>query len=229
MEVDERIATGLREHFAAFREADEADGGRLGFKIAFNPPAVQAHLGLPYSLVAGLRRRVRHSGGPHSLAGGTRIALEAEVAVELGRDLAADASEADGAGALESVMPAIEVVDLDRPFDALAEILRDGVFQRAVAFGDPTPAPPDGRIAGVVARILHNDRELARLDAEIATGEIPSLLLHVARLIEPHGLALRAGDRLILGSMAPPVEPTPGDRFELTLEGIGSVALDFVA
>lgn len=227
--MDERIETGLREHFEAFKAATAADGGRLGFKIAFNPPAVQQKLGLPYSLVAGLRKGRLHPGGPHSLAGGTRVVLEAEVAVELGAPVASDAGATAAAAAIAKIMPAIEVVDFDRPFEELTDILREGVFQRTVAFGEPVAPPNNKRVDGVIATVHHNQAQIAELDAELATGELPALLLHVARVIEPYGVRLAAGDRLILGSMAPAVLPKPGDRFTLSLGPLGSVSLAFEA
>lgn len=233
MEPDLAPATreALQQHFRSFRERTTRDGGRIGFKIAFNPPALQQKLGLPFSLVVGLPKAGLHPGGSHSLVGTTRPALEPEVAVQLGRGLSDGASETEAAEAIAALMPAIELVDFDRPVsgpDQLPAIIEAGVFHRCVVFGQPGAAPPNGRVTGMQAKIEHRGTTLAEVDAETATGQVPQLLLHIARLLARFEMRLEAGDRLILGSMVAPAPAAPGDHFGLTLAGIGSASLDLV-
>src|SRR5262249_51368349 len=98
--MNELVDRGLAAHLKRFA-ASGRDGGRLGWKVASNVPAIQDRLGLSGSLVAGLTRATVHDAAvAHSLAGSASPALEAEVAVWLARDIAPDDSEATVADAI---------------------------------------------------------------------------------------------------------------------------------
>ena len=216
------IARGFSRHLATLRGIPS--DARLGWKVAFNAPAIQARLGLRGSLAAGLTSRTLESGGaPHRIAGSTRIALEAEVAVRLGAPVAPGGSVADAARAIAAWAPAIEIVDFDRPFEQLEEILAHGVFHRALRLG-PFSSPALGAdLAGQLARVELGARRLCEVDARVATGHAPDVLLHLARLLAAHGEALAAGDLVILGAMNPVTFATAGDEFALAVGALGEV------
>lgn len=220
MESD--VQRGLARHFEAF----SARPGRLGYKVAFNPPAVQARLGLSGSLVAGIGEGGRlPDGGAVSIGAMRAPVLEAEVVARLGSDLPAGASDGQVAAAVEAIGPAIELVDFDRPLDALEEVLAEGVYHRNVVFG-PLAAPPAGAsLAGLPVRVLVDGTPVFEGDAEQATGTLTQVLAHSAGVLARFGQTLRAGDHMILGSMAPPVPARPGGRFALELGAYGSVSL----
>lgn len=217
----------MQRHFAAFREASASAGGRLGFKVAFNPPKVQALLGIPCSLIAGLPLSARETGAVHSLADATDAALEPELAVALRGPVKASGPDAEAFEAIESVMPAIEIVDRTRPLSELSPIIEEGVFQRAVVFGTAMPRP--NSFSNIAGTITHGDSPPTVVDVETATGNVPRLLRHIAALLAGCDLELQAGDRLILGSMCPPAKAKVGDRFTLALQGLGSVSIELSA
>jgi 2-keto-4-pentenoate hydratase len=176
--------------------------------------------------VAGLTRATVHDAAvAHSLAGSASPALEAEVAVWLERDIAPDDSEATVAGAIREWAPAIEIVDYDRPFDQLDVILEEGVFHRAVVFGPRVPATPGANLAGHAVTVQYGGRTLCTVDAREATGHAPSVLLHLARILSPHGALLAAGDAVILGTMNPLTMARPTETFAASIDGIGAVSV----
>lgn len=224
------VARGLTRQLAAWRQRIAAGERRVGWKVVFNVPAVQARLGLPYFLAAGLTSRSElPAGSSHALAGATRVALEGEVAVRLGADVAVGASLDELARSVAGWAPAIEIVELDRPLEDLEELLAEGAFHRGLVVG-PFVAPARGAdLTGLQARVQWAGATLCELDARAATGHVPELLRHIAELLAHFGEGLCAGDVLILGSMGPPCQARPGARFEVTLEGAGHVHVDIVA
>lgn len=215
--MDTLVSGGLVRHFEDLARRLSVGETRLGYKVAFNAPAVQAELGLPYALAAGMTRRSLLASDVYDLHGSTRYALEPEVAVELGADVSAHDSEDQAAAAVRSMAPAIELVERDRLLSELPEVIAEGVYHRAVRLG-PAFAPPDGAdVAGMRAEVRYNGAVVADVDAAVGTGSVPRMLLHIARLLERHDQKLCAGDWLILGTLCKPVAAVAGDRFSLFL------------
>jgi len=218
---------GLAEHLRRHRAALDAGRGRLGWKVAFNPAAVQQRLGIAYSLAAGLTRAtLLDAEASYALDGSRRVALEAEVAVRLGRPIAASDSPEVIARAVEAWAPAIEVVEFDRGLDELEAILAEGVFHRAVKLGAWMDVPPGASLKGLRARVSLGADSVCDVDALEATGEACAVLSHVARLLGPFGGALVQGDVIILGSMNPMTPARENATFRLELSGVGEVALE---
>jgi len=205
------VARGLAAHLKGW----PGPAGRLGFKVAFNSLAIQQRLGLPYSLVAGLTPATIHPADePYSLSGLSRPALEAEVAVWLGDDRA-----------VTHWAPAIELVDFNRELTELETILAEGVFHRAVIFGQPMPAPPGADLSGLPVTVRYRGAVLCEVDAGGATGRPADVLSHVDSLLAPHDCALQRGDVVILGAMNPLTFAEPDTHFEVTIAGLGEVSL----
>jgi 2-keto-4-pentenoate hydratase len=228
--MDERIERGLARHLTSFR--NELRGGvpRLGWKVAFNPRPIQELLRIPHSLIAGLTgSTLVDAGSPHSLAGGTRVALEAEVAVRLDGDVHPDMMLNEVAACVDSWAPAIEIVDFNRSLDDLELILSEGVFHRALRLGSFVAVAPGADLSGVLARVEHAGKVVCELDAREATGHAPEILAHLAGLLAPFGERLSAGDVIILGSMNALTWATPETAFSVVLSGIGAVSVTTTA
>ena len=146
---DERVLGGLRAQLERRREALELGASPIGWKIGLNDPRVQEHLGLDRPVIGFLTDgTLAAPGETHSLAGATRPAAEAEIAVELRRDVGPGAEVDEALGAIESLGPAVEIVDLDRPLDDLEAILAANGFHRAVCLGQARQggAVPGGEV-----------------------------------------------------------------------------------
>lgn len=217
---------GLAEHIRRRRDAIAGGRQRLGWKVAFNAPAMQERLGLDGSLVAGLTTAtLLPRGGEHSLAGGTRIILEAEVAVRLGTTIEPGADDAAVAAAVEAWAPAIEVADMNRPVaEELEAVIAEGIFHRAVAFGEWVRPSAGLTLNGTLASVTYGGEPVAEVDAEATTGRVVDVLRHVVQVLDGIGERLEAGDVVILGAMA--VAPAKaGAEFVHALGGIGTVSL----
>lgn len=222
--MNELTKRGLARHFENHATRLARGTRRLGYKVAFNSPAIQEQLGLDGSLVAGLAgNTLRESPADCSLAGATMALLEPELAVLLAHDLPATADADQAAAAVGSVAAAIELVDINRPFDQLEDILVEGVFHRAFTTGELRTPPPRCDLHGMRATIKIDGEIQADLDCLEATGDVPKLLVYLARLLDGFGARIEAGDIIICGSMTAPVAATPGSRFEVELSN-GSVA-----
>ena len=228
--MNDIVDRGLTAHLNRFDARTQGATARLGWKVAFNVRSVQERLGLSGSIVAGLTRATLHDGArPYSLAGATRPALEAEVVVWLGRNIAAEDPEEQVAAAIAAWAPAIELVDFDRPFDELETILAEGVFHRAVVLGARTPVTADADLARHRVHVEHGGRVVCDVDAREATGHAPAVLSHLARLLAPYGHFLAAGDIVILGSMNPLTLAEAGKTFAVSIDGLGATSLSLTA
>jgi len=162
-------------------------------------------------------------GAPHSLAGGTRVALEAEIAIHLGAAVRSDATSGAIRGAIAGLGAAFELVDLNRPFDDLEAIVAEGVYHRAALFG---PTHPGGALDGVTVRIDRNGAPADGADAAALVDPIATVAF-VARFLDAHGAALAPGDRILSGSLTTPVWVSPGDAITADFGPLGALALAF--
>ena len=210
------------------RWRERLDGGerRLGWKIALNVPAVQEALGITAPLIGALSSGPSlPPGSSHSLSGATRAGIEPEVAVHMSRDLPGGSGEAQARQAIGALGPAIEIVDIDLPFEDIEAILSGNVFHRAVMLGPADTGRAGGAADDVVAWVSVNGAERATAPAG-AVGDLAATVLLVADLLAELDETLLAGDVVIAGSLTPIVWVEPGDRAEVELSGLGSLSLE---
>jgi 2-keto-4-pentenoate hydratase len=207
------VLRGLEAQAARLRERIAAGERRAGWKIALNDPRVQRALGISAPVIGHLTSAtVLPAGGSHSLAGATRPAIEPEVAVHVGED-----GEVAGLGA------ALEVIDVDMPFEDLGAILAGNVFHRAAVLGEP--------VAGVTALAgrrasMSVGGEHTAIDVAAAALEPGEVVRVVGGYLEALGDELRPGDVIIAGSLVPAVPLAESERVVLEIDGLGSVALE---
>jgi len=228
--MDERVARGMAAQLAHRRDRLEAGEVPVGWKIGLNPPAAQEKAGISAPVTGFLTdATVLASGGRYAIGDGANVRVEPEVAVRLGADLAADAGAGAGAAAIGSLAPALEVVDLDRDVSEIEAVLAGNVFHRAVLFGEERLG--ERSVAGLEMRVLRSDEPEPEADGNVAeaAGDLDALLLGIARFLDAHGAALRAGDRVICGSLVPPLAARPGETIALELDGLGRVEVGFAA
>jgi len=207
------VLRGLEAQRARLRERIAAGERRAGWKIALNDPRVQQALGISAPVIGHLTSAtVLPAGGSHSLAGATRPAIEPEVAVHIGED-----GEVAGLGA------ALEVIDVDMPFEDLVAVMAGNVFHRAAVLGPVAAGATE--LAGRTARMTREAGEavIDVAEAALAPREVVGL---VSGYLEAVGERLHAGDVIIAGSLVPAAPLAGSERVELEINGLGSVALD---
>ena len=205
------VSKGMRAQLARRDAALAAGAVGVGWKIGFNTPAIQAHFGLSESVVGYLTDAgVSADGATVSLAGWGAPTVEVEVAVRVGDD-----------GAVAGLAPALELVDLGIPFDDIEPVLAGNICHRGVIFGDEMPGVDPWSMVATVTR----DGEVV---AEGALVEDPAAtLLFVRSYLAAHGAALRAGDRIIAGSVVAPVAVAPGDELDVSFGPLGRLSVRF--
>lgn len=227
---DPRIQRGMTAQLAQRRARIDAGEAPLGWKVGFGASAAMQKLNLGAPLVGFLMRKALiPSGGTASLKGWVKPVAEPEIAVYMGKDLAAGADRATAAAAIAALSPAIELADLDPPPDNVETILKGNIFQRHVVLGARDDARAGGNTAGLTCRIIRHGVEAARTtNPEAATGNVIDIVRHVADLLAAFGGGLRAGEVIITGSTVPPpfIEPNE-DSFEFALDPIGGVSVRF--
>jgi 2-keto-4-pentenoate hydratase len=207
------VLRGLEAQAARLRERLAAGERRAGWKIALNDPRVQRALGIDAPVIGYLTSAtVVPDGAQHSLAGATRPALEPEVAVHVGEG-----------GEVAALGAALEVIDLDMPFEDLGAILARNVFHRAAALGPRGGAVP---LAGLTARLRRDGGEEIAIDVGAAALDPAAVVTLVGSYLDAVGDALHAGDVIIAGSLVTAVPLEGDERVELEIDRLGSVALE---
>jgi 2-keto-4-pentenoate hydratase len=87
---------------------------------------------------------------------------EPEVAVHIGRDVAAGATPDAAAVAIAGISPAIELADVHEPATDPERILSHDIYQRHVVLAGVTPARAGGAADGLTCRIMRRGAEFAR-------------------------------------------------------------------
>src|SRR5262245_23804946 len=107
----------MKAQLQAFRDALAAGAPRLGWKIGINDPKMLERLELAAPVIGWLAGdRALKSGATYQLRPGTRVALEAEVAVRVG-----------GGGTIAGLAPALEFVNYSLPANSFEGILAHDV------------------------------------------------------------------------------------------------------
>ncbi len=143
-DVDPRLASALAVQLRRRRLALEGGAEHVGWKLGVGArerigtgPAV-GHLTSATQLA---------TGGAYRAGEALELHADAEVALELGRDVSPDTDERSAGQAIAGYGAALEIVDLGAPDDAEA-IVAANVFHRAFAFGRMQPSLPSGALEG---------------------------------------------------------------------------------
>jgi len=221
--LDPRVARGMVTQLGRWRALVARGVARVGWKIGINDPRMQHRLGLERPVVGHLTLATALvPGEPHSLAGGTQVGVEPEVAIHLGRDVPAGAERAVAEAAIIGLGAALEVIDLDGPLDDVERIVAGSSFHRAVLIGPTNPRHAGGVLAGVMLRFSQNGETLAEGPA---AGDLPALVQLVADTLGTFGEGLRAGEWIISGALARQAWVQPGDVVRVDLGPLGSLEL----
>jgi 2-keto-4-pentenoate hydratase len=212
--MDERIAKGMNTQLDGWRDALAAPGvERVGWKVGLNAPPVMEALGIDRPVIGWIASGTAlDPPGDVPTAGTTKLGAEPELAITVGAD-----------GAVAGLGPAIELVDVDQPFEDLAAILAADIFHHGVLFGPVSePRPLDG----ITARVERDGAPEAELDLAQKVDPEETVALVRGRLKEL-GETLEPGDRIIAGSLTPILWAEPGAEVVLDLGPLGSVALRY--
>lgn len=223
----EPFLDGMKLQLEGLRAALGRGMPRRGWKIGFNVPEIRSRLKLPHPGVGWLRGdRLLESGATHAAPAGSRLAIEPELALRLGRCVEAPCGAQVAAAAIALIHPALELVDYAKPVASLAEMLGHCMFHEAAVLGAPV-APERMRELGADSpRIRVGDRRAARTRSDLVPAEPGEAVRFVAEYLAEFGERLEAGDLILCGSYlaeAPPI--APGEQAVAEFGALGAVTV----
>jgi 2-oxopent-4-enoate/cis-2-oxohex-4-enoate hydratase len=89
-------------------------------------------------------------------------------------------------------------------------------------------APRTLDLAAVKMRIRKNGAHVADGVGAAVQGHPATAVAWLANTLGEFGIPFLAGEIILSGSLAPLLPAAPGDRFEMTLDGIGGATIDFI-
>jgi 2-keto-4-pentenoate hydratase len=216
---------------AAF-EAIENAGGRgavAGFKIGLTTPIMQKLCGVDEPCYGAIFASEVHHGRAELAVGNyCRLGIETEIAVRLGEDLPDGRDRDRVAGAVESCMAAIELLDdLRHDYKRLsaAAMVAGNVWNAGVVVATPVTDWRRLDLAQLTARLTINGREIGRGQGGDVMGNPLNALAWLADKRAAQGAPLKRGTIVMTGSMVPIQFPARGDRAVVEVEGLGTAEL----
>lgn len=204
----------------------------VGRKIGLTSPAVQQQMGVDTPDFGLLFADMAHGVGetvPFDSLLQPRV--EAEVAFVLGTDLPEHrVTVADVLRATDFVVAAIEIVAsrIEGWDITILDTVADNASSGAFVLGGAPRSLRD------IPDLQTCRMELTRGDELVSAGTGAACLGHpvnavtwLANTLAARGVPLRAGEIVLSGSLGPLVPVRPGDTFECTIEGLGSVRTRF--
>ncbi len=221
MTTTAKIHRGMQRQLQQWRNALAAGDERLGWKIGFNRVMDQQKFELPSPMVGYLtRKRQLVADEPYPLRAGSKILVEAEIALLMGRDVAPNATFSEARNAIAGYAPALELVDTTRTrSNDIEAILAGNLFHEAVVIGDVC-AIVGGHFS---ASLILNGSEIRQLEPDRLPDDFGKIVKIVAEILAQHGERLLAGDWIISGAATTPIEVHDADEIKLELEPLGTI------
>lgn len=203
---DPRIARGMEKQLAARRARIAAGEKPLGWKVGLGAPPAMQRLGITAPLVGYMMEGSLLPNGARVPVGAwTQPVAEPEIAVTVAADLAGGADRSTTIAAIDSLAPAIELVDLNPPPSDVEAALAGNIFHRHVILGPTDTSRAGAKLDGLTGLVFRRGKEAARqVDLQANIGEIIGIVAHVAGTLAAYGEQLRKGDVIITGSIVPP-------------------------
>ena len=213
-----RVPHALRAQLHARRAQLDSGAARIGWKVGLHIAEVEEIMG-PEPVFGYLTSATRLEPGATFHARGVRaLRAESEVAVELGRDVHPTDDPGSVRAAVAGLAPALELVDVDPPVEGFEGVVADNVYHRAFALG-PTRTGAPGMPLVATCWVNGEVRGSGTTSEDFATK-----LGVIARQLEAVGEGLRAGDRIITGSLTH-VPVRAGDVVEISIAPLGSLTV----
>lgn len=229
IDIDDAYNISLR-----FLKRRTADGERLiGKKIGVTSKPVQDMLGV-HQPDFGFLTDAMHvaNAASVSLSKARLIAprAEGEIAFVLKKDLKGpNVTEDQVIDATDYVCPCFEIVDSRitdwkiKIQDTVADNASCGVF----VLGESRADPRQLDLAAVQMEIRKNHGKAATGLGSAVQGHPATAVAWLANTLSRYGIPFLAGEIILSGSLAPLLPAVAGDRFDMSLTGIGEASISF--
>lgn len=217
-------------------ELRKGDGERIiGKKIGVTSKAVQDMLGVHQPDFGFLTNWMQvQNGGNVSMAEYKLIQprAEGEIAFILKEDLTGPGISArDVLDATEFVVPCFEIVDsrIDNWQIKIQDTIADNASCGVFALGDARIDPRSLDLAQVKLEVLKNGEPAGSGFGSAVQGHPCEAVAWLANTLGEFGIPFRRGEIILSGALAPLVPVSTGDHISLSLSGMGTSSLRFVA
>lgn len=208
---------------------DKLDSGhkRVGWKIGFNVKSDQLRMKLETPVIGFLTSEtVLNSGDTYKGKTDTKLMVEAELAIHIGKDVSANASYEEMTHAIKGFAPAIEIVDILRSPGDITSILKDNLFHETVILGELNTEINNFMSKDICANVFVNGVDMQSSDHSRYPEDIREVISCVANILYKQGQVLQAGDWIIAGSITQPIEVNSGDEIKVSLSPFDSLLLN---
>jgi 2-keto-4-pentenoate hydratase len=215
----------------AFEEIEIAAGrgAVAGYKIGLTTPIMQKLCGVAEPVYGAIfSGEVHHGRAELAARNYCRLGIETEIAVRLGEDLPQGDDRERVAGAVESCMAAMELLeDLRHDYKRLsaAAMVAGNVWNAGIVVGPPVADWRRLDLAQLTARLTINSSEIGHGIGGDVMGNPLNALAWLADKLAAHGTPLRRGMIVMTGSMVPIQFPAPGDHAIVAVDGLGTAEL----
>ncbi len=199
-----------------------------GLKIATTTKVMQQLMGIDHPIGGQIyERRIHNSPADLNLGDYIHLMIECELAVRLGGGLPRQDRPytlEDVRAAVTEVLPAFEMIEdrnaVYRETQATT-LIADNAWNGGIVLGPSRRVPADLDLNGIGGRLTINgvERDRGRTDNPMGA------LAWVANLARDRGQAIEPGMVVITGSVVVTVPIAAGDKFEFTLDGIGTAKM----
>jgi 2-keto-4-pentenoate hydratase len=211
-------------------------GPIAGYKIALTTPVMQQLMGIDHSIAGAIFAKTVHR-SPAVLrhADYRRIAVECEIAMQLGADLEPRAkpyAAAEVADAVEACMASIELIE-DHGCDEYKRVggrglIANNAWNAGCVLGPAVTRWRTLDLATIVGRLAINGSEIGRgRGGDVMNGHPLHALAWVANTVAQRGRPLRRGMIVQTGSVVATQWPKPGDTVTATFAGLGEASATF--
>ena len=204
-------------------------GAVAGFKIAITTKVMQELCGISEPLYGTVFAPEVHRGVARlRQADYCRLAIETEIAVRLGEDLPQGGGRDRVAGAVESCMAAIELLeDLRYDYKRLdgPALAAGNAWNAGIVIGPPVTDWRRLDLGKLIGRLAMNGREVGTGVGADALGHPLNALSWLADRRAAEGNPLRRGQVVMTGSLVATQYPVAGDHAVVTIDGLGQAEL----
>ena len=203
----------------------------VGWKLAATGPTGQAQLGVTAPVYGPLRSAVFASGDTVSHGAFVHLGTEAEIAFQLGTDLAGPGVTPQTAmQAVAYLRPALELPDMTFAGKFhFTDLVADCAASAAIVLGAPFTPPPGFDLAQEQVTFWRNGSLRGTNIAAELMGHPMNALAWLANQMGARGHRLKAGDIVMSGGLSSFIHPQPGDSVEVRFNHIGTVNITVAA
>ncbi len=229
LRIEEAYRVSLR-----MLERRQREGERVvGKKIGVTSKAVQDMLGVhqpDFGFLTDVMQVANDSTVSLSAAGLIQPKAEGEIAFKLKQDLKGPGITAqDVLDATQYVSPCFEIVDSRiqdwriKIQDTVADNASCGVF----VVGDAQVDPRSLDLAAAQMQVQCNGTQVAQGVGAAVQGHPATAVAWLANTLGAFDIPFLAGELILSGSLAPLLPITAGDRYSMTIGGLGEAAIAF--